>query len=130
MQLCKSNECFDSQLSLKYWLLKVAKNKSLDVVRSAYHRSEVSFDHASLRELGESRERSPGSTANTESAGEVLERCIAQLPTKQRIVLHLFYVDGRCSREISEITGLSVSHVNLQLHRARKKIRKLLEEKP
>jgi RNA polymerase sigma-70 factor (ECF subfamily) len=57
-----------------------------------------------------------------------LERCIALLPAGCRTVFVLHDVQGHEHREIAEMLGRSVGASKSQLHKARKRLRQLLNE--
>jgi len=45
------------------------------------------------------------------------------LPTKYRMVIHLFYYEGYSVNEIGQILNLSIGTVTTQLSRARKRLK-------
>jgi len=55
---------------------------------------------------------------------------LARLGDRDRLVLLLLHVEQRSVKEISVITGWSEALVKVQAHRARKRLRALLEESP
>ena len=57
-----------------------------------------------------------------------LEKAIARLPERARIVLVLYDIEGYSHAEISEIAGMAVGSSKAQLHRARKLIREELDK--
>jgi RNA polymerase sigma-70 factor (ECF subfamily) len=61
-------------------------------------------------------------------AAEVLHQLLGRLPPKDRLVLSLLYFDECSAREIAERTGWSPTLVKVRAHRARRKLRTLLEE--
>ena len=63
--------------------------------------------------------------------GEAAERLyglLGQLPPQERVVLTLYYFEECGTREIAERMGWSRSLVKVRAHRARKKLRKLMEQ--
>jgi RNA polymerase sigma-70 factor (ECF subfamily) len=72
--------------------------------------------------------------ADTTLAGSVdrltLERAIESLPPGYRIVFQLHDVEGFEHREIADMIGCSVGNSKSQLHKARMKLRELLQLKP
>jgi DNA-directed RNA polymerase specialized sigma24 family protein len=64
----------------------------------------------------------------TDEAQAVLH-ALATLSTDQQEVVRLKFTDGLSYREISEVTGHTVSNVGVLIHTAIKKIRELLNAK-
>jgi RNA polymerase sigma factor (sigma-70 family) len=48
------------------------------------------------------------------------------LPSRQRAVFVLFYLDDRTTREIADVLGMAPATVSVHLHRARRKLRSIL----
>jgi len=57
-----------------------------------------------------------------------LEAAISALPERARTVLVLYDVEGYQHSEIAEMTGMAVGSSKAQLHRARKLVRKMLDD--
>jgi RNA polymerase sigma-70 factor (ECF subfamily) len=53
---------------------------------------------------------------------------LEQLPPRDRLVLTLLYLESRSVAEAAELAGWSESMVKVQAHRARQKLRALLEQ--
>ena len=62
-------------------------------------------------------------------AAELVHSLLAQLPARDRLVLTLMYLEELSVAEIAEETGWSRIMVKVQAHRARKKLKQLLENK-
>ncbi len=50
------------------------------------------------------------------------------LPVKDRAVIHLYYYEGYTTAEIARMTREAEGTVRSRLHRARQKLRRLLEK--
>jgi RNA polymerase sigma-70 factor (ECF subfamily) len=61
--------------------------------------------------------------------GECVQNQINLLPESLRAVLVLFDIMEFNHQEIADILGITVKNVKVRLHRARKKIKPILEEK-
>lgn len=61
-------------------------------------------------------------------AADTLHRLFGKLPPADRLVLTLFYFEECDAKEISARSGWNRALVNVRLHRARKKLKSLLEE--
>jgi len=64
--------------------------------------------------------------AQTDKKHEITEE-ILSLPSKYRIMIHLFYYEGYTTKEIAEITKQKESTVREQLTRARRLLKNFLE---
>ncbi len=54
---------------------------------------------------------------------------LEQLAPRDRLVLTLLYLESRSVAEAADLAGWSETMVKVQAHRARKRLRKLLETK-
>lgn len=106
---------FEDSDKEKSWLLKVTVNKCKDMFRSLrykYSLTAIPLEEASL-------------VYETPEENEVYH-AVMSLPTKYRLVIHLYYYEDYSVKEISRITGNNESAVQTQLYRARKKLKKIL----
>lgn len=71
----------------------------------------------------------PGeSPLETQEAAELLHDLLGQLPPRDRLVLTLLYLEELSVAEVARRAGWSRTMVKVQAHRARKKLRALLEK--
>lgn len=66
----------------------------------------------------------------TSEAGEMLYKLLEQLPAKDRLVLTLYYFEEWDTNEIGRHLGWSAVRVRVRMHRAFRKLRALLPERP
>lgn len=69
----------------------------------------------------------PGKPEGPERAAERLQGLLGRLPPRDALVLTLLYLEDCTVQEAADRTGWSRAMVKVQAHRARKKLRKLLE---
>lgn len=110
----------------KEWLLAVTRNACLDRLRRA--RPLVSTDASTDETLGPSEDRDPLWHAEQAELGGRLREHIARLPEPQRSLVILFDVNGVDGASCARILGLSTNQVKVYLHRARRRLRRALEE--
>ena len=106
---------FEDSDKEKSWLLKVTVNKCKDMFRSLrykYSLTAIPLEEASL-------------VYETPEESEVYH-AVMSLPTKYRLVIHLYYYEDYSVKEISRITGNNESAVQTQLYRARRKLKNIL----
>lgn len=116
--LCRYLECrkkFRDREHEKAWLIKVAQNRCRDMRRFQVRHPKVSLDEV---------------TASYENPeyGHVLAELVS-LPLPVKAAVHLYYIEGYKTTEVSEILGISVNAVKKRLQRGRKLLRLRLEER-
>ena len=121
-----SLKSYRSTAPLLHWLRKIA-------VRVGYRfwskRSRERKTVISLAEINEGIELL-GSKAETSSivASELLGDLLSVLGPRDRLVLTLIYWDGCSVAEAAELAGWTQTMVKVQAYRARKRLKRLLEE--
>lgn len=103
------------------WVLKVASNTCLDLLRKRKTYRVDAQSEAHLAELAE-----PPPDPSEVLAGErlaMVEKLLGQLPDQQRAVFVLFHYEGRSLREVAELMDMPEGTVRSRLHRARGKLR-------
>jgi RNA polymerase sigma factor (sigma-70 family) len=100
------------------WLFTVCRNLALDARKKAGRVEMAPLEHHQLAVVCDLDEQHDARQA----LGRVL-RVLETLPGNQREVVHLKFQCGLSYKEISEITGLSVSNVGFLLHTAVRAIR-------
>ena len=71
-----------------------------------------------------SREPDPAGEAQRQEMAERVLAAISSLPTRERTVATLFYVNGYSQKTIAEFLEVPVSTVNNRLHASRKRLRR------
>lgn len=106
--------------NMEAWCMRITRNLSLDRIRASQRKAtdtiqdnfEVRLDALSPHEKAE----------HTESMQRI-RQLIAQLPEKQRQVMHLRDIEGYSYNEICEMLELDMSQVKVNLFRARNAVR-------
>jgi RNA polymerase sigma-70 factor (ECF subfamily) len=108
--------------SLFNWMRKIMINTAITV----YHRNLKHRYHQEIDAVQEpARDEMPGSSDFTR---EELLGVIRSLPEGYRIIFNLYAVEGFKHKEIAEMLGIDINTSKSQYSRARKFIRKKLEE--
>jgi len=122
---------FRGDAAFSTWLHRVAINTVLMQLRGK------PVAKTSLQEIAEYAEERGG--AGRELGGpdlhlegyvdrEALEKAIAQLPPRCKLMFVLYDIQGYAHREIAKIAGCSVGNAKSQLHKARTRLRVLLRK--
>jgi RNA polymerase sigma-70 factor (ECF subfamily) len=125
-------DSFRYRSSFSTWLYRVAVNYCRDHLRSASHRrarSNQSWDNPGQgRRLAAREDERPDRVFEKSEEEQRVQAALEKVPSRERVCLILSDMEGRSTREISEITGLSPGTVKSTLYRARRRMRSLLEE--
>ena len=116
---------FRGDAKLSTWLYKIAINESITFVNKKKVMNQLSIDddESFLVNQLESDEWFDGDQAQIN-----LQKAIATLPEKQRLVFNLRYYDEMKYDEMSEILGTSEGALKASYHHAVKKIEQYLSE--
>jgi RNA polymerase sigma-70 factor (ECF subfamily) len=121
-----------SGVPFEHWVSRLAVRTCLDALRSERRRPELRWadlpeDEAAWIEHLAAAETAPPETS-AESAREVVELLLAQLPAADRLVIGLLDLEQKSVKEISALTGWSAVLVKVRAFRARRKLRRLAAE--
>lgn len=121
--------------NVRSWLLRIAANQSKDELRRRKRKDRAASLDQMFDTVGAPVEV-PDQTQSSEQAFEDKERAqllqllLLELPDDQRKALVLVDLMDHRYEEAAEVLGLSVGTVKSRIHRARAKLRKILNKKP
>ena len=101
-----------TRVGYRYWKQQAKQRQRSSVPLQDWHRTS----DAAPREQ------------TAEEAATLVHSVLGQLPPRDRLVLTLMYLEGCSIAEAAELSGWSQTMVKVQAHRARKKLKKLLDE--
>lgn len=105
----------DSQFST--WLYKITLNTTL-TFRKKSERGGKKYDYKESDAVTDNR--------LVKDNKDWLLQAIRQLPEAERMIITL-HLEGYNNPEIAEVTGMSTNHINVKLHRIKKKLTQTLE---
>ncbi len=109
------------------WLFAIARNLAIDELNRLSRQSEVDFAHAEPELACESPQ--PLATMIAAENQRALQAALRQLPMTDRSALALVYSHELDLVQVARIEGCSPGAIKVRLHRARLKLRELLEQK-
>lgn len=112
---------YRAEAPLEHWLQRIATRVGYRRWTRERKRPPISL-HVVDHDLAERTDES-GRDA-VDEVGVLLER----LPPRDRLVLTLLYLESRTVAEAAKLAGWSQTMVKVQAHRARQKLRKLVQE--
>ncbi len=118
---------FDGRAPFEHWISRIAVRTALDHLRKQKRlRQEVPFSSLGDSVLDWLRSDRP-SEIGVRDAREVLGLALSKLSPEDRIVITLLEIEERSVEEIRRMTGWSGVAVRVRAHRARAKLKKILE---
>ena len=111
-----TDQDFADENHIKAWLLRVAINRSRDLLRSFWHRKKVPWEDY-MEEL-----------PFAEPEDKDLFEAVMELPRKYRVTIHLHYYEDLSVSEIAGILHTTEGTVKSQLSRGRKLLKTKLME--
>ena len=115
LRLYETDYVFESRAHIKNWLMKVTYNECRKFWRRLWRRHENIDDYAEQ-------------LAFEETDCQDLFTAVMKLDRAKRIVVVLYYLEGYQIQEIAGILKIPPGTVGTRLARARKELRKYLEE--
>ena len=117
LKLCRHAEEIESESHLKHWLLRVTVNECANLFRSPWRRRTLPLDEGWL-----------AAQPDAPASNDRLDAALEALNPDQRAVIHLFYYEDMSTEEIARALNIRPTTVRERLHRARRKLKKLLDE--
>lgn len=141
MQVVRKLHTFRGDSSLSTWLHKITVNAALALREKRANRAkretatgdDVILENHTVESSNRVRldrpqaHQTPDDIVLADEQRQLIEEAIAKLPTPFRDVYVLADIEGLPNQEIAEILDLSLAAVKSRLHRARLKMRDLLE---
>jgi len=115
---------YRGEASVSTWIYSITRNTCLTALRRVGHKNSLSIEEPAVRMETESLP-SPQQSALLWD----LPTLLTSLPDKQRQVFVLFYVEEKSYAEVALLLDLPVGTIKTYLHRGRKTIASLLQEK-
>jgi len=128
LKLQRSIESYDGSIPFPSWLLRVAGNQCIDVLRRRRRERQVIVEVEEGAAVIEatSSEPSPLSTVIRMAESSQLQAAIARLPENYRVPLVLRYYSELSYDEIGQQLGLQRNHVAALIFRGKQELRRKL----
>ncbi len=113
----ESNKRFESNEHIKYFLIRVTINESINFVKS-YSKKKVLCNNDIIMNIPE--------TKKDELPYDISE-IVNTLPQKYKTILVLYYYEGMKIKDISKVLKMKESAVKKRLERARNLVKEIIE---
>lgn len=119
---------YDGRAPFEHWISRIAVRAALDHLRKQKRlRAEVPFSSLGDSALDWLRSDKEVDSPGLRETREVLDLAMSNLSPGDRVVITLLEIEERSVQEISRMTGWSGISVRVRAHRARAKLKKVLE---
>ena len=115
--LLESNKKFESNEHIKYFLIRVTINESIDLLKSASKKRVIKNNDVVVNFPETKKEELPYD----------LSEIVNTLPEKYKTIIILHYYDDMKIKDISSVLKISEPAVKKRLERARKLIKEIIE---
>lgn len=120
LKLCQQEDQETLKTYVAPWLYRVCRNRALDILKKEKKVGHLDQQHLENTIASDS---SPLQALDLEEKNQFIRHLIMNLSSNQQEILKLKFLHNLSYKEISSITGLSVSNVGFQLHNALQKLR-------
>jgi len=126
-------DTFEGRSKLSSWMYRIAYNAAMGRLRARQEEPlpEDEPDDEAPAPLPHNLVEwnlTPEQLQQDSEAAEVLQKAIAALPMKYRVVFFLRDVEGQSTEQTAEVLGLTETAVKVRLHRARLALREMLSD--
>jgi RNA polymerase sigma-70 factor (ECF subfamily) len=136
-----SLDSYRGEASARTWLFKIARNLSIDYLRSpralsaqvasldSFEGDDAGLPIYNFTIAGKEAPRSVEEQARQGEMGECVRSFVEDLPETLRTPLILHDVEELTNPEIAAVLGCSLEAVKMRLHRARGRLREMMDER-
>jgi len=125
VEVYRSLGSFRFQSPIIFWIRKIGTRVGYRYWKKKDRlKQQVSLSDITLEQIHDTAENHQSAT----EAGDTLQLVLSKLPPRDRLVLTLIYWENCSVAEAAQLTGWTQSLVKVQAHRARKKLKKMLED--
>ena len=126
-------KAFQGKSKLSTWIYRIATNAAIDKCRSAAYKHAT--EHIAIEDDADSDPqcvledyKSPATDQIVikKEMSDCINEYIDNLPPDYKTVIVLSELEGLANKEIAEILGISLDNVKIRLHRARAKLKEVL----
>ena len=127
LKLWKMRNELPNYKSIEALSIRITRNHCLDQLRRRKTTLEVMQVEGRSREEIRQEEETPDEQMEKKERSKVLNEMIDHLPEPQRSLIHLRHLEGKDYEEIAEMVNMTENAIRVNISRARKKLREMLQ---
>lgn len=128
---CRRLRGFQSKAALSTWLTVISTRRTLDFIRTEMRKGSLRHVHLDDEDRDIVKELQAPEAEERFSMDEifVLYEALEKLPSDDRLILKLYYLDGLSYRSIAQALEVAPNTVSSYLLRARDKLKRCMNER-
>lgn len=111
--------------NFKSWLYTLARNYCLMELRASGKYEFVNIDDAGVEKPSDQHQDSEDLT---EAQLKQMGRCMEKLPLEQKRCVELFYLEQKCYKEVSDLTGFDANKVKSYIQNGKRNLKICMEK--
>ncbi len=124
----KNIQSFDAKRKFSSWLYRIAHNELINALSKKKKRPLPLFNLDIFLPHYFHAQNNLGQELNRQQTGEIIDKYLAQLESKYREPIVLYYFENLGYQEIADVLQIPISTVGIRLKRAKEKIKKIFEK--
>ena len=124
----RSLKNFKGDSKFSTWLYRIAYHNCMDRLKKVARK----YNTDTIDEVVENKITATDDVMQTierKERAEIIKECLNDLPEDERSILWFFYFEELSLKEITQVTEYSENNVKVKLHRARKKLLSIIENR-
>jgi RNA polymerase sigma-70 factor (ECF subfamily) len=124
----RSLKHFKGDAKFSTWLYKIAYHNCMDRVKKISRK----YNTDTIDEVVENKISATDDVLQTierKERAEIIKACLNELAEDERSILWFFYFEELSLKEITKVTAFSENNVKVKLHRARKKLLAVIQDR-
>lgn len=118
---------FQASSKFSTWFYRIVYNTAINAMKERNLYDSRFVEYSSMIENVSASSANSISILEEKERKEIINEAIDSLPPSEAVILTLYYVDDKPIKDIALIVGLTEANIKVRLHRARKKLKTLLE---
>ena len=118
IEVWKSAARFEMRSAVSTWLLSIARNKAISLIRKS---RDQELDEETAAGVADEAD-DPEVVAQKQDKGALLRACVMRLSAEHREVIDLVYYHEKSVEEVAEIVGVPEGTVKTRMFHARKRL--------
>lgn len=128
VQIWEKASTYDPAIGLPFhWAIRIARNRSIDRLRSRQRRSKMLAEFQNAEELSDTVGAPASETTLVEPETQIIRSAVGSLPQEQRQAIELAFIAGLTHPEIAEVLKEPLGTIKARIRRGMLKLRDSLQ---